>query len=386
MKLLMNHLPKCAGNAIAQHFITLFGEDKVFEVRPTAGGLAAVPNLDDYSFIFGHLPKAWDEKLGAGRQRFSLMRDPVDRVLSAYFFYLQLKEANSPIVAEAPMMTLQEYVASENPRQKMTTCNEQSRQLLGLGGPDDDNPEEAAKYVAERAHVLDRFVCVGIYERLQESLDVVSWKLKLPRLRSGVVANRTHRNWHGTAFDESVIESIRARNRVDIELYRLVSERFARQASFMQEEMLSARYFQSRDNVGELPFTVDFAGPVTGSGWYTPEAGPQGAYRWMGGRDGASVYLPVACNGALTVRVRLTQILNVVERSGITAFLDGKPLACNIETSDEGGIVLIGDIKDAPHRIGHVLTLFTRTWRSPTPDDGRTLALAVNSVELRRGE
>jgi hypothetical protein len=385
MKILMNHLPKCAGNAVAQHFKTLFGEAGVYEVR-TSNGLAGVPDLAPYQFVFGHMPLSWDEQFGAGRQRFSLMREPVDRVLSAYFFFAHLKEHNSPVVAKVPMMSLEEYVNSDSPEQKMTTCNEQSRQLLGLQGPGTQDPEQAIKFVAERVHLLDRFFTVGIYERLQESLDVVSWQLKLPRLRSGMVANRTPRSWHGDKFDQSIIEAIRKRNLIDLELYRIVNDRFSRQSGFMQDELLSGRYFQNVETVDALPYKVDMGTALNGSGWYSPQTNANGTFRWMGGRDGASLYLPVSCRGTLTVRVLLDQVSPAVDPDGISLYLDGEPMVCGVEMLPGRRAVLVGKAWDAPMRLGHVLTIFTSKWRQPTPEDGRTLALAVSSIELQRAE
>lgn len=384
MKILMNHLPKCAGNAVAQHFKTLFGESAIYEVR-TNGGLDAVPDLTPYRFVFGHLPFRWEEKLGQGYERFSIMRDPVDRVLSAYFFFAQLKEANSPVVAGVEMMSLEEYVTSSDPRIKATTCNEQARQLLGLEGPGPQDPQEAIDFVAKRTHLLDRFFSVGVYERLQESLDVVSWHLHLPRLRSGIIANRTHRNWKEQRFGADILEAIRVRNLIDLELYRIVSDRFNVDSSMVFENMLSKHYFENFGEKFSFPYVVDMAQPVAGSGWYGVQTDARGPYRWMGGRDGASIYFPVQGGGPITVTVHLNQIIPVVKREEVSVYLNGTKIPCVFQPGEGGKIVLVARAESVPYREGHVVTLYTKTWRQPNPQDGRTLALAVAKIELTRG-
>jgi len=382
MKILMNHIPKCAGNAVALHFKALLGAAATYEIR-TNGGIDAVPDLAPYDFVFGHLPMRWEDQMGVGRQRFSLMRDPVDRVLSAYFFYLQLKQDNSAVVADVPVMTLEEYVTSEDPLIKATTCNEQARHLLGLEGIGTRDPREAVAYVAERAPVLERFFMVGVHERLQDSLDVISWHLGLPRLSAGLVDNPTHRKWKQERFDPATLDLIRDRNLIDLELYRIVGERFARQRGMMMDDLLVRHYFDTHEVQPQLPCVVPMDQPVTGSGWYGVQTDAPVPYRWMGGGAGASLYFPVAAGGALTVRVHMTQILPAVDRNGITIFLDGRKLRTQLQPGPDG-LVLVGLAENVVNRKGHVLTLRTTTWREPTLNDGRTLAMAVTRVELSR--
>ena len=332
----MNHLPKCAGNAVAEHFKILFGEDRVHEVRPGEVKLEELPNLDGFSLVYGHLPMQYEEGLGRDRLRFSVMRDPIDRVLSAYFFYIQLKDANSPVVAEVDRLTLEQYVTSDDPRIQRTTCNEQARQLLGLHGPGTRDANEAAQLVAAKLQLLDRFFTIGIYERFQVSLDILSWKLRLPRFRAGVLVNRTQRNWHGQQFSDDLLEEIRVRNQVDIALYKVVSERFQLQSSEMMEDLISQRYFARCAPSAEKVVTVDFGGPVVGSGWYKTERSAHGPFRWMGGgKDGGTIYFPGRVGGSIKVRLYLIRLAAGVGREDITLFLDGRPMEWQFEPTPD---------------------------------------------------
>ncbi|WP_297442892.1 hypothetical protein [Acidocella sp.] len=381
MNVLMNHIPKCAGNAVARQFEALLGVERTYEIR-TQGGIEAVPDLAPYAFVFGHLPFDWDEKLGIGRQRFTLMRNPVTRVLSAYFFFDQLQRSGSGVVANCPPMTLEAFVTSDAPQIMATTCNEQARHVLGLEGPGTREPAEAAAFVAGRMAMLERFFSIGLYERLQDSLDAVCWHLRLPRMRAGLVENRTHRNWKLDEIAPAVIEAIRERNLIDLELYRVVSARFEQARAMMMEDLLSDRYFGTVPVQPALPCVLEMGGTVTGSGWYGAEADERGQFRWMGGPDGASLYFNAAGGGDMLVTLSLLHMAPNVGVEDISLYLDGQMLSLALTPGDEGRCTLVGHAAGIFLRKGHVLSLSTRTWREPTEDDGRLLALGVERAVL----
>jgi hypothetical protein len=381
MNVLMNHIPKCAGNAVARQFEALLGVERTYEIR-TQGGIEAVPDLAPYAFVFGHLPFDWDEKLGVGRQRFTLMRNPLTRVLSAYFFFDQLQRSGSSVVANYPSMTLEAFVTSDDPQIMATTCNEQARHVLGLEEPGTREPAEAAAFVAGRMAMLERFFSIGLYERLQDSLDAVCWHLRLPRMRAGLVENRTHRNWKLDEIPPAVIEAIRERNLIDLELYRVVSARFEQARAMMMEDLLSDRYFGTVPAQPTLPCVVEMGGAVTGSGWYGAEADERGQFRWMGGPDGASLYFNAAGGGDILVTLSLLHMAPNVGVEDVSLYLDGQRLNVTLNPGEEGRCTLVGRAVGVFLRKGHVLTLSTRTWREPTEDDGRLLALGVERAVL----
>lgn len=379
----MNHLPKCAGNSVAHHFKVILGSDRVREIRPAVDRDVKPHDLSQFVFVYGHLSLPLEEQIGVGRHRFSLMRDPVDRVLSAYFFFMQLKAANSPLVANARSMDLEEYVTSDEPNICRTTCNEQSRQLLGLQGLGPTEPAEANKIVANRLHLLDRFLAVGIYEQLQLSLDLISWTLAIPRMRAGVVVNRTHRRWQSQRFSEGVLEAIKVRNQVDLALYALVADRFEAAVDRMSEEFVSRNYFDSRPAAtSRYTQTIDLGGPIPGSGWHLPETAEGGSFRWMGGKLGASVYLDGRCGGTARIRFFLAHVHPAAAGADIVIRLDGVQMRHRILRS-RSRTLIVAIRQELPMRNGHVLTISTTKWRPPIPEDGRELALGVSRIEVR---
>jgi hypothetical protein len=382
MKLLMNHLPKCAGNAIALQFRVMFGSDQVFEIRHPVRERLSATDLSKYAFVYGHLGMSLEQRLGAGRQRFSLMRAPIDRVLSAYFFFLQLKKANSPIVANVGEKTLEEYVTSEDHDICRTTWNEQSRQLLGLPDRGPTDPGLAKNFVIERLHLLDRFLVIGVYERFQLSLDVISWLLALPRMRGEVTANRTHADWHSLEISERVLEAVRVRNQVDLALYEYVTTRFETLCKRMMDSLVSYHYFSNLPERRGGFQVIEFSGPVPGSGWYQEETGDGIAFRWMG-KGGASIYFTGYCGGTLRVRLHIKNIFPAVRQDRIVIELDGRKLVHRLVRARVGGRVLLARSPRTELRKGHVLTIRTSTWRAPMRNDDRTLALAVSRAELK---
>jgi hypothetical protein len=166
-------------------------------------------------------------------------------------------------------------------------------------------------------------------------------------------------------------------------LYKVVSERFQLQSSEMMEDLISQRYFARCAPSTEKVVTVDFGGPVVGSGWYKTERSAHGPFRWMGGgKDGGTIYFPGRVGGSIKVRLYLIRLAAGVGREDITLFLDGRPMEWQFEPTQTPAGMITARIPDVEERDGHVLSIFTRTWSPPSPQDGRPLALSVSKAEL----
>ena len=92
-KLVYMHIPKCAGTSIDQYFRERFGADKsirIFLLFTAVGDGAA--NFSDqqllqYDYISGHFNPSLPQRMGLIHRTFTVLRHPVDRVISQYYHY-----------------------------------------------------------------------------------------------------------------------------------------------------------------------------------------------------------------------------------------------------------------------------------------------------------
>ncbi len=168
--------------------------------------------------VRGHLPYA--PELFAPRKIvcFTMLRDPVERVISEYYFNLRNASENFHAVLTRERVTLDQFVNSE---MSAEVHNTQTRMLAGA--PRGASSCQLLKSAA--ANLLDRLAMVGISERLDESLllcrAILGWRHPIYR---PVNVNR----WRpalGRISSETVAAIERA-NSLDRELYGIGCERF----------------------------------------------------------------------------------------------------------------------------------------------------------------
>src|SRR5689334_20556677 len=86
---LFNHIPKCAGSTYLNLFRKALGtprvlqidvnEDRDYELSPA--------DYDAYDCVIGHFSVRWNNAFGEKRRWLTALREPVDRVISTYYFW-----------------------------------------------------------------------------------------------------------------------------------------------------------------------------------------------------------------------------------------------------------------------------------------------------------
>jgi len=89
MSVLFLHIPKTAGQSVHQNLIDRFGADNVCPARDNAVfSTLNAQELSKYQVYSGHVDWNMFDKLDKVDFTFSILRDPIDRLLS-YYFYLR---------------------------------------------------------------------------------------------------------------------------------------------------------------------------------------------------------------------------------------------------------------------------------------------------------
>ena len=229
------HLPKTAGSSLRTAFYHQFGRDRVLRVNradplETVREIRSLPTRERYAVaaIVGHMSYGIHEALGVPCTYVTMLRDPVERVLSL-FAYLS-RSPDSRLGWTLPEgMSLEAFV--DDWEMAPLVHNEQTRLLAGPLAAELPAATDESLVQAKR-NLVEGIVCTGITERFDESLSVLQqvlgWDTATYQRRK--VAPGGRRN---VAASPQVLERIAVRNHLDLDLYALARERLDDQVGRM---------------------------------------------------------------------------------------------------------------------------------------------------------
>ena len=187
--------------------------------RPHAEAIAAMgpERVAEMRIAFGHFWYGIHQALEPNPWTYvSMLRDPVDRVLSLY---------QHRVEKHGLTQSVEEYVAADrDPAMR----DGQTRRLVGSDSSLYRAPVTDEMLAAAKAHIEERFAVVGLTERFDESVvllgRVFGWS-DVRYVRRNVRSDRPRRE----SLSSEALEAILDRNRHDAELYRFAADRFQAQ-------------------------------------------------------------------------------------------------------------------------------------------------------------
>jgi len=175
----------------------------------------------EFAIVQGHVRFGLHELVPRPTTYLTMLRDPVDRVLSDYFFIL--RAPIHPLYERVALgnVTLRDYI-----RGKMSLSVDNGQVRVLCGEPDVAYGNCSRDMLEEAKHNLEEyFSVVGLAERFDESVMLIKrtfgWKMPL-YVRHNVTRDRPHKE----RIPEDVLRLIEEQNGLDIELYRFASDLF----------------------------------------------------------------------------------------------------------------------------------------------------------------
>jgi hypothetical protein len=159
--------------------------------------------LNSINCLYGHFKFGIHPPLTKPFTYITLLRDPIERVISTYYFILQ--NPKNRMYNTVKKMTFEEFVASNH----TPISNHQTRFVSGKNIPD----LELAKKNLEK-----HFALVGITEMYAESIFMMSKQLgwqNVQYTKQNVTKHRLKQN----DFSQETIQLIRNKNGLDLKLY-----------------------------------------------------------------------------------------------------------------------------------------------------------------------
>ncbi|MGB3513195.1 MAG: sulfotransferase family 2 domain-containing protein [Microcoleaceae cyanobacterium] len=219
--LIFPHIPKTAGTTLRSVILSQYPQDKVYLLKVSQSPLEAAQKISEYdkkriSCYVGHMPYGLHKYLPESAIYITLIREPVDRIISMYYFIRE--EPNHRLHNEllSKNMSLEDFVISNNcPR------NEQVKKIAGL-------MVGSAKEIMDLAHqnIFNQFLAVGIQENFDDFLQILNkllgWNNQSYN-KQKVTKNRKDKR----EISQDLIEIIKQKNGMDIAFYHRLKNQFA---------------------------------------------------------------------------------------------------------------------------------------------------------------
>lgn len=227
-RVLFDHLPKCAGTTIISYLELHYPRRLIFRTNvsksyESISEFQSLPKSSRYNFrlIVGHLANQLLDYVHPDTITLTIFRDPIDRIVSHYFFVKQNKHHYLHEKVLQSNIQLKDYASSGLSTELR---NWYTTHFTGL------SIEEVEKKPEESVHralqvISQRFHIIGF----QDNLVSVSHKLRnvahLYKRFANQVINKTKKRITVKEIDENVKNKIAEVNFLDVKLYGLLKAR-----------------------------------------------------------------------------------------------------------------------------------------------------------------
>jgi hypothetical protein len=186
-QIIFMHVPKTAGTSVQVYFSGFMGsrrKNKIISVNtifedasPEAKEVAKTAR-----YVGGHLDwKTFEEISHPDTFLFTILRDPVDRFLSSYFFLQEFPPyyEGQEIVKHIKGMPFEEFCVTQDKAVRAFTDNILSRQFSGDLKRFPESEAEVLSMTETAISHLPRFNHIGFQHRLEEALHAIAQKANL---------------------------------------------------------------------------------------------------------------------------------------------------------------------------------------------------------------
>jgi hypothetical protein len=217
--LIFLHLPKCGGTTLNRIIEWEYDPLRIFSIDPifflwSYQKLNRWPatRLAKMQVLKGHMPFGIHRKLPQPFTYITFLRDPVERVISAYYFAKNYRL--HPQHRWISKLTLEEYVR-QSPNHNVQTKYLSGRAFVGDYHAGDCTEEMLA---SAKENLVRHFSLVGLTERFDEGLAILKiifgWQIS-----KYAKFNVTKTRLKKTSLPPSTVDLIKERNRFDVALY-----------------------------------------------------------------------------------------------------------------------------------------------------------------------
>lgn len=399
--LLFIHIPKTGGvsmsKLLARHFQSGTTLELGLDDEPVAEG--SFTAADRYRYVHGHVPYAAIERFRHRPFAFTLLRDPVQRALSA-FRHLRRDAPRMQKLAEAGVisaervrdyaaageMSISEFLRHEprgaerhlgNLQVEFMARRHIERQYAA------DAPHEIRVSVREAAVAMGRLRSLdafGLTEQMQESADVLAHALGVATLGEPGTLNVSPEG-RGELISADAFDALCEFTCHDRQLYALGAELFADRLS----TLTTSSAWNNTASTRATSFTAGLS--VPGPGWYEAEYSGRRWCNWTGPGAESSVILGAPPDGTCVLRVSVVHAVCAESLHELKLRVNGTDLVSQVVQTEMGYDILaaVPATLLRRDRQGNRVTLYGFRLRrpcdlDPSNRDARLLGIAVHRV------
>jgi hypothetical protein len=217
------HIPKTGGTTLRDIIQRQYRAEKILlipKLEESENILKEVSTsqVNQLKLIQGHLKYGIHNHFHRRAKYFSIIRDPINRVLSTYYYVLSQKNNPQNLSTSNNQMTIYDFVQSGvNP----FLINGQTKLISGKTG-NIDNPiiESEELFSLAKENIENDFLFLGITEMFDETIlilkNMLGWHMPYYS-----IANRTKKKPNYDAVNPTIISFIKEHNQLDIKLYNI---------------------------------------------------------------------------------------------------------------------------------------------------------------------
>lgn len=253
------HIPKTAGSTLRYILYRMYKPNQVFPVYSESATSAEikisqlkVEQPETISLILGHIPYGVFGKTDFANTFITVLRDPIDRIISHYYFVKRSPDHHLYSEIASQNLTLDEYVLSGISTE---LDNGQTRMLCDASSLDIPFGKCTESMLKEAEfNVSNRIATVGLTEDFDRSI-IFMKRMFGWRQPYYVSQNRSHSRSQKPEISPKIIEHIKEQNQYDIALYEyarvLFYERIRNQGNGFEQEV---KHFQTVNRIFGKPY------------------------------------------------------------------------------------------------------------------------------------
>lgn len=220
--LVFTHIPRTGGTTL-RAILSKYLEKPLYIDSLSDFAFMNDENLNSHTFIATHCGYGIFSRIIVPPKKLVILRDPVERIVSQYYYLRGLEENVSYSSYYAKTLSLEQFVKNENPAVWVGIRNTQTWHLI-----EDKNIHFRNKYkgmsdeklLEIATDHLARYDFVGFTDRLPSVLDQIAIEYGWKRVSENLPLMRSSERPNTTDICESIRASVRDKVRLDLLLYR----------------------------------------------------------------------------------------------------------------------------------------------------------------------